>query len=79
MFYVPHAEREVMFGIASFYTQTVNALLLISEEGRTWSRKSPGRSHDPLIRRCPNGETRPALRDTYTPKKYPQGCFTKVY
>lgn len=56
-----------VFGIAIKLTQTVDALLLISEKRRTWQRNAPGRSHDPLIRRCLNGETQPVLLATHIP------------
>ena len=38
---------------------TVNALELSDEEGRGKLRKATGRSKHPVIRRCPNGVTRP--------------------
>ncbi|HCR92596.1 MAG TPA: hypothetical protein DIU47_01405 [Candidatus Pacebacteria bacterium] len=41
--------------------QIVDALATHAEEGRTRRRNSPGSCQEALIRRCPNGETRPRL------------------
>jgi hypothetical protein len=38
--------------------RTVDALARTGEEGRGKLRKASGRSTHPVIRRCPNGETR---------------------
>jgi hypothetical protein len=37
--------------------QTIDALEFQAEEGRGWWRNSSGRYQQPIIRRCPNGET----------------------
>jgi hypothetical protein len=64
----------------------VNALALIGDEGRDKLRKASGRCKQPLIRRCPNGETLHVedmksivklTRRTET-SKYPEEKKTKV-
>ena len=43
---------------SSYKGRTVDALAEAAEEGRGKRRYAPGRRKQPLIRRCPNGETR---------------------
>jgi hypothetical protein len=38
----------------------------MKDEGRTWQRNVTGRSHDPVIRQCPNGKTRQFIWYPYT-------------
>jgi hypothetical protein len=45
-------------------TQTADALVQVAEEGRIRRRNASGKCQKLLIRRCPNGETHPALRGT---------------
>jgi hypothetical protein len=45
---------------ASVEGHLVDALASRGDEGRGTLRKASGRWEQPLIRRCPNGETRPA-------------------
>lgn len=39
----------------------MDALAVCAEEGRIWQRYSPGKSHNFVIRRFPNGVIHPAF------------------
>ena len=43
---------------------TMDALEVLTEEGRIWRRYSSGRCHKPVIRRFPNGATQSSLATT---------------
>ena len=57
---------------------TMDALGTHAEEGRTWWRYAPGRSHDPVIRRFPNGET-PLSQDRDYAVKTVRTLFIKYF